>query len=269
MDHIPKEILTFIINDYCSTDKDIKSNQLLVHLRDEKWQIELITRYYTICQVSKEWDKIVCNNILLPYLCIKIEGDKPYKKHKFERIECVYIISTGATVPILESLTLNQHTKYIVWSHKLEFCPNIMSKIKDNKLTIIGYRTYGELIAEYLAEYKNSESIDWIDKYVPHHYQGLIELNAVFIAYHIENPKLVNFWQLHDLTAKLHHRIREYEYNRSDPVILNKKEQMMFGQSTMPLEDYLLHLSEMKTEIESISDKEILQTLLKRDVDFF
>ena len=167
MNAIPDEILIEILSVICSTDIDVRSNKLLDHIANKKWQVLFFRQYRDICLVCSNWDELMCHKVRIPFYPVKIKF-RTRLYTRYHHVECIFPIlfcsdncsrlntieniypSRLSSVAYLGShTTLSRHTNFIVWKSGLKECPNIMEEIRKGQIETIGLRTFGDLFSDY------------------------------------------------------------------------------------------------------------------------
>ena len=175
---VPDEILVIILTEICRIDVDCKSNSLLDIIKVKDWQVELIDQYFNICQVCKKFDKLMCSDVLLPFHRVNIYHSNVTNIYtRFNNIEC---IKTRTVKDPLQqsSIVLNKHSRYIVWCDDLNRCPDVEKRIRQKTIKVIGYRTYSDLINEYVRMMESGEECEY-RKFLPKEYESLLTLRYI------------------------------------------------------------------------------------------
>ena len=192
---LPKEILVIIFDIICKCKIDVFTNRLLDHLADEEWQIELMKKYETLSLVCLHWDKIMCEEVSLPYHKVRMSHGTRYRN-----VQCVRPIFTDM-VPY----SVNEKTKCVVF-HQDTSVSEFYDDIAGKGIKIIGFRNYKQLIEEYQQEEKNYDINDpyyksvtlidcrlyvmgfrtntpkWVEKYLPTSYDSLMKLSRLIFS---------------------------------------------------------------------------------------
>ena len=183
MDTIGLETLTAILTRYFATDIPTTSHELLLHLKDKKWQMDLMNQYTNICLVSKYLDNVMCFYVSLPFQVIPIRFDEKTKTTKlytrFHRVICMKPIpmySHRQANMLFKHrrsarfcLDFNNVTKHIVWNSSLVDFPDVMKRINRGSISIIGFRDFNHSLSEFKKEEQErskDESTEWHSKYL-------------------------------------------------------------------------------------------------------
>ena len=153
MNTLPDEILVLILDHICTIEVPYQSNDLLNHLDTITWRVKLFNTYLTLCTVCSKWNLLMINDICLPY-------------HEFN--------TSFKKVETVRNIEPTDHTRFIVWNDKLRNRADIIKRIENKTIKVIGYRTYSELIDDY-----NRTNFFQRKRFIPHNFQSLITLKYI------------------------------------------------------------------------------------------